>query len=703
LNNEFYDESNTSVLNRLESNHFQGDGKMRNFISKRSASVVLGALTLAASPSAFALDKYIDLDPAPTKSGYGFGYNSISKEFVLRQCVEFAQKFSDDGSGNGGVAQHYSLATNSSQLADALGVSVGAKFSVSMGFASGSASEKVSFFQSTKTKMSTETIVSSFSDTEPMTYIAGEIKLKPEYAKLVSTPAFREQCGDYLIVGEQKGRWMYGTFQLDVEDTSTESRLATDGVVDASYATASMSVNEQTLEQIDSKTHGKGVTIELISSDARRQSTDLKGFLNAVRNFPHQNGHKETFKLKAVPYDAIVSNWPSKDILAPLTDADKLGIIASAAFTLQALIDDANFVTRNQSLFALGIAKKAARVNYLTARANHYQAALDDIRKRAKGCDSDWSPKDDRKDHCEKLYDEWKDFESYAIDEYAQFPIRKTANCEAPRMVNFTSNFGTLLGKDHIVILDHTKPGDADFGGGPGAFSAYLNVKPELTGGDPLDVRKLDAILSIHVEETKDDHSSFERTLKANGVWDLSSQEQQLGGSNVQCSYHGNGIKLNPIMVDTAACSAIKSLLPGSSAAEEVCKSKVGSPYEGLVHQTTAKDPKSFTFNKNTKGLISSITCDFSQGSHGTIRCGDISFLDVALDLVNNADVEADKWDAPKDANSKSTPKGLNPPAKRAAKLKELIQHKEKGNTATGPCKQGFTKEGGACVPATKR
>lgn len=677
---------------------------MRNFISKKWTGAMCGAIAVMGSHPAWSLDKYLDLDPAPTKSGYGFGYNSISKEFVLRQCVEFAPKYSDDGSGNGGVSQHYSLATNSSQLADAMGVSIGAKFSASMGFASGSASEKVSFFQSTKTKLFTETIVSSFSDSEPMSYIAGEIKIKPEYAKLLSSPAaFREQCGDYVIVGEQKGRWMYGTFQLDVQDTSTESHLATAGVVDASWATASMSVSDKTLQDINEKTHGKGVTIAVISSDSKRSSTDLNGFLKAVHSFPRDNGRKETFKLKAVPYDAIVSNWPVKDVLAPLTDADKLGIIASAAFTLQALIDDAKYVTSNQALFALGIAKKTARLNYLTARANRYQAELDDIRKRAKGCDSDWSPKDDRKDHCEKLYGEWKDFEGYAVAEYDQFPVRKTANCEATRMVNFTSDFRRLLGNDRVTLLDHTKPGDSDLGGGPAAFSAYLNIKPELTGGDPLDVRKLDARLSIHVEETKDDHSAFEKTLIANGVYDLGGQEQQMSGSMAQCSYHGNGITLNPIMVDTAACDTVKKLLPGSTVADAYCKSKVGSPFEGLIHQTTAKDPTSFTFNKNAKGLLSSISCDFSGGSHGRITCSNISFLDVPLDLVNNADVDADKWDAPKEPNSKSTPKGQNPPAKRSSKLKELIQHKEKANTATGPCKEGFEKEGGACVPKTKR
>jgi hypothetical protein len=92
--------------------------------------------------------------------------------------------------------------------------------------------------------MTSQTIVASYNKVDPMAYIAGDINLRPEYLKLVGTAAFREQCGDYLVIGEQKGRWFYGTVQLTVSDTTTASVLSQKGDLDASYATASVNVAE---------------------------------------------------------------------------------------------------------------------------------------------------------------------------------------------------------------------------------------------------------------------------------------------------------------------------------------------------------------------------------------------------------------------------------------------------------------------------
>jgi hypothetical protein len=61
-------------------------------------------------------------------------------------------------------------------------------------------------------------------------------------------------------------------------------------------------------------------------------------------------------------------------------------------------------------------------------------------------------------------------------------------------------------------------------GGGPVHFSAHLKFKPDFTGGDPLDTRKLLASLQIKMEESKADHTTFETSIKANVV-DLAKAE----------------------------------------------------------------------------------------------------------------------------------------------------------------------------------
>jgi hypothetical protein len=388
-----------------------------------------------AGRSAWALDKYLDLEPAETLSGYGYGYDSVSRTFQLRQCVQFGNQRIDDGSGGAsGDSFTFSSVSSNDQLADAMGLSVGAKFSASMGVASVATSGKVSFFQSTKTNFSTMTILASYSDVEPVKYIAGDINLKPEYLKMVGTASFRQNCGDYVIIGEQSGRWFYGTVQLTVKDTTTESRLATNGTLDGSYGTASVHVGENTVNKMKEASGSKDLEIRVTSSGTKTAALDVSSFLAQVKAFPGAKGTKQTYKLKAVPYEDIVANWPPSNPLAPLTAAQKLDAITSAAYGFEALIEDSDFVVQNPTLFALGTTtgKRDSRLGHMKARRGFYNAQLNDMRNSAKNCDVNWngSPA------CEQLYEKWKNYNDFAVAEYEQFPVRYVSDCYSPRDVS---------------------------------------------------------------------------------------------------------------------------------------------------------------------------------------------------------------------------------------------------------------------------
>jgi len=131
---------------------------MRSVATRQLVGAACGFLTLTGSQAAFAMDKYIDLEPPQTKSGLGYGYNSISREFVLRSCVQFAPGLVDGGGASGDDFKFSSIVSNS-QLADEMDLSVATKFSASMGVASVNSSAKVDF-KSVKTNFLTHTITS---------------------------------------------------------------------------------------------------------------------------------------------------------------------------------------------------------------------------------------------------------------------------------------------------------------------------------------------------------------------------------------------------------------------------------------------------------------------------------------------------------------------------------------------------------------
>ena len=685
----------------------ESETNMRSVATRRLVSAACGILTLTGSQAAFAIDKYIDLEPPQTKSGLGYGYNSISREFVLRSCVEFAPGLTEGGSGASGDDFKFSSIVSNAQLADEMDLSVATKFSASMGVASVNSSAKVDFFRSVKTNFLTHTILASYNNVEPMKYIAGDLKLKPEYAALIGTPAFREQCGDYVIIGEQKGRWFFGTVQLSVKDTLTESKLAAGGAVDGQYGTFAAEVSANTVNKMKEAAKTEDLQIRVTSSGTNSVSLTIDQFLAQVKGFPGANGPKQTYKLKAVPIESIVTNWPANNPLAPLTAEQKLARVAEAAWGLTALIADSDFVLQHAKLFAIGTtqAKRDARIAHIKARRGFYQAQLDAMRSSAKSCDVDWGGTP----ACESLYNKWKNYEDFAVAEYDQFPARYVSDCYAPRDASEAIQ-GTLklaLG-DTMSQFSNTK-GDREVGGGPVNFSAHLTFKPDHTGGDPLDTRKLLASLRIKVEESKADHTTFETSIKSSVV-DLGKAEMTASGPVTlnQCAYRGDtGVKATLVTENPAACDPLKAI---NKQAYESCKTAVeNNKYHGILRGKTGEDPRNETFNKNPRGVLSSMTCMVdSDHSNDTaaIGCSKIQLQSVQLDLVNIQDMQADKWVAPKVNNVLVIPKGLKAAGAYAAIVKKAVATPRKLVLPAGKnraCQGALVSVGGECVPKLKR
>jgi len=667
-----------------------------------------GFLTLTGSQAAFAMDKYIDLEPPQTKSGLGYGYNSISREFVLRSCVQFAPGLVDGGGASGDDFKFSSIVSNS-QLADEMDLSVATKFSASMGIASVNSSAKVDFFKSVKTNFLTHTILASYNNVEPIKYIAGDLTLKPEYLALVGTPAFREQCGDYVIIGEQKGRWFFGTVQLSVKDTLTESKLAAGGTVDGQYGTFAAEVSANTVNKMKEASKTEDLQIRVTSSGTNSASLTIDQFLAQVKAFPGAGGQKQTYKLKAVPIESIVANWPANNPLAPLTAEQKLTRVAEAAWGLTALIADSDFVVQNAKLFALGTTpgKRDARIAHIKARRSFYQSQLDGMRNTAKTCDVDWNSTP----ACESLYNKWKNYEDFAVAEYDQFPARYVSDCYAPRDVSDGMQDKLKMSlMDTMGQFSNTK-GDREVGGGPVYFSAHLKFKPDFNGGNPLDTRKLLASLRIHIEENNADHTTFETNINTSVV-DLGKPEMTQNGPVTlnQCAYRGeSGLKTDWVTEDPALCDGLKAI---NKTAWENCKTAITSQkYHGILTGKTGEDPRTETFNKNPRGVLSSMKCtvDSDAGNDTpSIGCSAIQLKSVQLDLVNTQDVAADKWTAPPVNNVQTIPKGVASSSAYAAIVKKAVVGKSRKlmlpmNKQNLRCNVGLVSVEGQCVPKLKR
>jgi hypothetical protein len=221
-----------------------------------------------------------------------------------------------------------------------------------------------------------------------------------------------------------------------------------------------------------------------------------------------------------------------------------------------------------------------------------------------------------------------------------------------------------------------------------------------------LATRKLLAELDMSMEEENADHSTFESDLKVPAAVDLSTAEFSSKGLVTldQCAFKGNGIKAKDL-VDTGGCDFLKSLGASAKMIGMCMQAAKEHEYQGYVGGLAQKDATTETFNKNTRGVIGSITCTVdSPNSDDTsmLNCKNLQLLSIQLDLVNTADLVADEFTPPKDPRSDATPQGQKPDPKRSSAIKaRLGSHARAKPNVT--CKAGLTNIGGSCVPALKR
>jgi hypothetical protein len=601
----------------------------------RKLILVMGVVCV--SSPAWAIDKYLELEPPDTRATFGTGYDSLRREFVPQECVSFGK--ARVAGGGGGDIHDMSLMSSKQRLAQAMGVGVNASFQASMGVASASASDKLGFFQATETHLLAITVLAHYQRVEPVQFIQGDITLKPEF-KSLDKATFREKCGDYLIIGTQSGREFFGSATLRIDDEQTLSKMVDSAHAGFDYAFVSGQVGVDYLQKMKEASSSKDLEIHVQSTGTNRIATTMDGLIKEYQGFPTSKTPARTIKLIAIPYEKIVVDWPKENVLAPPTDEDMLGDLATAAWNLISLDEDARFVLDHRDVFAAGTTEKKRheRFAWLEERDRWYQAQLASLRAKAKDCDVNF-------DHaCKALWDAWHGFDP--AREYDHFPVPRTSDCYSPIEIKGTDIASALfkpsqdtphpLGKTTFTHVGH---GDTEMSSGPVSVDAKLTFAVDYSGGKKSAARQLMASLTVLLEEMVPDHTAF-RGDATGQVIDL-AQPKVGQPSYAQCAFRGDGVKA-----------------PKRDGYHGSIKDRAD-----LVSDTTTG-----TFRANAWGVLSSIHCtvDGPTGDDGNdIACDAVDIKNVQLDLVNSADLAADKWVAPR--TSKAPAAQPPPPAPGAA------------------------------------
>ncbi len=587
------------------------------------AHTVLGALALLglACP-AHAFEQTLELrpiGPAPLGSGYA----SVEKQYRPKVCVQFGPGRSS-GIG-GGVTNSFYQVLNNSELLDRMDLGVTAGFDLAISGVTVGFDFKMTFAKEVSTNLFKQTVLAAYMDLDAPSFIDGDITLKPEFAGK-SPEEIKASCGDFLVVGRQEGKEFYGTAQWEISkattaidfDLATALKVAFEtGGVEAALTTLSKYKKTDSMDKLD---------IKIATTEGSAAVQTMGGFLEQYDKFP-KTSKKKTVKVIAVPFKDIVTGWQQGSALA-FTNETMLQQLVDVAYGHMALIADLDFITVNKSLFALGSTKALSDIRFaiLKGAKAKYMADLVQLRKDAKGCDTNFGTK------CSAVYEKWKLWS--LADQYAAIPERYTSSCEgvtipgAPQTltVDGANGWSLLNGADKVIPFPGHSGGDSYMGNHAVKVTASLALTPSSNR------KSLDAKLKVKLAEVG--HTSNGKPL-----W--------LQDTSFEDSISGKVFDL--------ATPASTALL-GTERDLNRCKFKsqpfVGKlikGYAGYIEHTTGKHPAKDVHHiitpSGASGILSSLSCVVAAhlGQSKKIECKAPAFKDTALALINEQDEDADE------------------------------------------------------------
>ncbi len=615
-----------------------------------------------------------DVDPPSTAIVMGSGYNSVTGNWMTTPCVTVpsrtVQSYSNGDSSPGG--SDWSIVNTRNDVANAVGLSVSASFSASMGFASVSASDKLSTVNTSKTSDFTQTVVASWFYYDPPQVIdPSQTPMLKEPSKFATYEDFRTQCGDFFVVGVQQGRSMYGTLNLSVEDTESANSLQNDAGLSfkAGFFSGSADVKNLSAVQQKSSSTSQQINVSCIGGGGCPSVQNLADFSNAFKAFPNKSTNdKRPVKVYLQRYDdASVGNLPMQQwALAEFQQGEsptqELIDLAQVAWNLQELIDDANYVLAHSkaqlptmrheqnNLYALGTtpARRNAELGYVRQLLQKYQGDLGQLQGSVKSTNctpSNWPQA------CEAIHTKWTALNM--DDEFDKLPYRYVADCYVN--TNISGIGGLFLPPNSGPIgirLGGPTLGDAQFSGHRVWLDGNVFFRPDVAAGvHSLDeVRNLRGVLDLNMKEDVSDWTSYAAHFDA-PVLNLATWPPQASGAPnpnpqfSQCLFHGTGLK-------------IETVAPGSHG---FLHDSSGIQASGFTTYRGAGDGASFNpataggAKPGRAGILDTLTCQTGNNSNQDnqfVSCNGIGIRDVQLDLQDMEDVTADSNPPPASATA---------------------------------------------------
>lgn len=442
------------------------------------------------------------------------------------------------------------------------------------------------------------------------------ISLKPEYKPLFARgieglDEFRARCGNAFVVGQQTSAYYFGTAYKSIQTVTTSSDLNATfsfkyrGGVNADAA-SKLSIKELQQDK-DERYEVKNSTSDLTLPPARSVEDLQKQF----QEFKIAEGSVgKLVEARIAPY-TVAKGVPPDSILGRSAEQDKMQIILNALWDLKTLKEQAQYILKKESRFALGLPNgqtRPKRREHVRSLLKGWQEEFDKLLKDLKDCMNSYN------DNCTKLANTYE--ANPRIAQESLLPQKYQSLCYGRIEVRHDPG-DSFDAERNKIPLQPGRRGDAEMGGGPVRLEASLDLMP--------DGRQLKATLEVRLEENKNDHSQFNTRFNF-VVFDLNPPD--FGDAFKECEFFHYPVSASRL---TSPRGAPK-------------------PY-GRINRVSGRDPRGYqTFRAEPgEGVLQGISCilDTEGNDRDKLSCKPPELANLYVLLVNKLDLEAEKWKAP--------------------------------------------------------
>lgn len=542
-------------------------------------------------------------------SSYGDGYDLRLRRLVAAggRCVEFDAE--NLVSAGGSYAEtSFDRVTSSSSLATRMMLSASSSLSVGFGGFGASAGYKMKMLNESQVSHYTESVLASALIHEQWWLLNREsVRLKQRYVDLLRDPStrpqFTKECGDSFVLGIQKAREFYGMATVTNQDLRAFSEYIQEWKASGRSWFGSGGGALDWAQVVERTFTSRNLRITAGRSDiGLTNPTSVQELVDQFRSFSTRPGDASLFKVFVAPY-TFAAGYPLDDPLTPETRDEQLSILSAALWDLRTLIEDAEFIQHNPSLFALGLTpeRRAKRLSEVEKREKAWRVEYEELREVGSQCIQAFTME------CEGLVGNYRDRD--VLLEGRHLPHRYQSDCG--QRLHLTDLVDANSELQHSTF-SHVG-GDTEMGGGPGAFDVTARMFRE---GPELKIT-----VRTRLEEQKADRSRFEM-LQSGVIFDLAHPRRNVGaayGDLIECDY-------SPALVDAPVVNAPDVF--------------------GTLSAMTGRHPRGYQrLTGVAKGILRSISCEADRkGDDRGMGCSapELRSLDVAL--LNKLDMAAEGW-----------------------------------------------------------